>query len=601
MDAITAYQLTSMMEGVVRSRGTAAGTVNLDRCRSAGKTGTTNEARDVWFVGFTSNIVAGCYIGYDRPSPLGKGAGGGSTCGPVFNEFMQTAIQKYGGGEFRVPEGGQFINIDRFSGARLSEEATGDHVVAEFFREGEEPLFGVTFDGGFAMGSNFDLIAPGEDAVKQVTTSTGGIAVGWTQGDDWDIILWWAVLTYSLEPVAGHSGLSAQGQFCKTLERFRTDRPHMRADIQNMVNEINKSLELLRQRMGWETVKHRLEEFNARVEDPDLWTDPENAQKLMRERQSLIDAVEGHDNMQTELNDSIELIELGEMEDDQDVIKDAESAIEVLVKTAAAKELEALLNGEADSNDTFLEVHSGAGGTESCDWASMLARMYVRWAEKTGYSVEMQSETPGEEAGIKSVTYKISGHNAYGWLKSESGVHRLVRISPFDSAAKRHTSFCSVWVYPVVDDNIDIEVNPADIRIDTYRSSGAGGQHVNTTDSAVRITHHPTGIVVTSSEKSQHQNRDIAMKALKSRLYQLELDRRNSAINEAHENKGDAGWGNQIRSYVLHPYQMVKDLRTGHETSDSKGVLDGDLDAFMAATLAMDLSGKSRAEATAAD
>ena len=375
----------------------------------------------------------------------------------------------------------------------------------------------------------------------------------------------------------------------------------MRADIQNMVNEINKSLELLRQRMGWETVKHRLEEFNARVEDPDLWNDPENAQKLMRERQSLIDAVEGHGNMQTELNDSIELIELGEMEDDQDVIKDAEAAIEALVKTAAAKELEALLNREADANDTFLEVHSGAGGTESCDWASMLARMYVRWAEKSGYSVEMQSETPGEEAGIKSVTYKISGHNAYGWLKSESGVHRLVRISPFDSAAKRHTSFCSVWVYPVVDDNIDIEVNPADIRIDTYRSSGAGGQHVNTTDSAVRITHHPTGIVVTSSEKSQHQNRDIAMKALKSRLYQLELDRRNSAINEAHENKGDAGWGNQIRSYVLHPYQMVKDLRTGHETSDSKGVLDGDLDAFMAATLAMDVSGKSRAEATVTD
>jgi peptide chain release factor 2 len=375
----------------------------------------------------------------------------------------------------------------------------------------------------------------------------------------------------------------------------------MRADIQNMVNEINKSLELLRQRMGWETVKHRLEEFNARVEDPDLWNDPENAQKLMRERQSLIDAVEGHDNMQTELNDSIELIELGEMEDDQDVIKDAEAAIETLVKTSAAKELEALLNGEADANDTFLEVHSGAGGTESCDWASMLARMYMRWAEKSGYSVEMQSETPGEEAGIKSVTYKISGHNAYGWLKSESGVHRLVRISPFDSAAKRHTSFCSVWVYPVVDDNIDIEVNPSDIRIDTYRSSGAGGQHVNTTDSAVRITHHPTGIVVTSSEKSQHQNRDIAMKALKSRLYQLELDRRNSAINEAHENKGDAGWGNQIRSYVLHPYQMVKDLRTGHETSDSKGVLDGDLDAFMAATLAMDVSGKSRAEATATD
>ncbi len=375
----------------------------------------------------------------------------------------------------------------------------------------------------------------------------------------------------------------------------------MRADIQNMVSEINKSLDLLRQRMGWDTVHHRLEEFNARVEDPDLWNDPENAQKLMRERQALVDAVSNHDSMQQDLNDNIELIELGELEDDQEVIKDAEEAIRALVQKAAAKELEALLNGEADANDTFLEVHSGAGGTESCDWASMLARMYVRWAEKSGYTVEMQSETPGEEAGIKSVTYKITGHNAYGWLKSESGVHRLVRISPFDSAAKRHTSFCSVWVYPVVDDNIDIQVNPADIRIDTFRSSGAGGQHVNTTDSAVRITHMPTGIVVTSSEKSQHQNRDIAMKALKSRLYQMELDRRNAAINEAHESKGDAGWGNQIRSYVLQPYQMVKDLRTGHETSDTKGVLDGDLDAFMAATLAMDVSGKSRADANNAD
>jgi peptide chain release factor 2 len=375
----------------------------------------------------------------------------------------------------------------------------------------------------------------------------------------------------------------------------------MRADIQNMVSEINKSLDLLRQRMGWETVHHRLEEFNARVEDPDLWNDPENAQKLMRERQALVDAVSNHDSMQQDLNDNIELMELGEMEDDQEVVEDAENAIRALVKKAAAKELEALLNGEADANDTFLEVHSGAGGTESCDWASMLARMYVRWAEKSGYTVEMQSETPGEEAGIKSVTYKITGHNAYGWLKSESGVHRLVRISPFDSAAKRHTSFCSVWVYPVVDDNIDIQVNPADIRIDTFRSSGAGGQHVNTTDSAVRITHNPTGIVVTSSEKSQHQNRDIAMKALKSRLYQMELDRRNAAINEAHENKGDAGWGNQIRSYVLQPYQMVKDLRTGHETSDTKGVLDGDLDAFMAATLAMDVSGKSRADANSID
>ena len=375
----------------------------------------------------------------------------------------------------------------------------------------------------------------------------------------------------------------------------------MRADLQNTIAEIEKSLLLLGQRMDWDTAEHRLEEFNARVEDPDLWNDAAKAQKLMRERQVLVDAMATHKSIKQDLSDTVELIELGEMEGDEEVVAEAEESLMALALTAAEKELEALLNGEADSNDTFLEIHLGAGGTESCDWAAMLARMYVRWAEKRGYNVDMQSETLGEEAGTKSVTYKISGLNAYGWLKSESGVHRLVRISPFDSAAKRHTSFCSVWIYPVVDDNIEVEVNPADIRIDTYRSSGAGGQHVNTTDSAVRITHHPTGIVVTSSEKSQHQNRDIAMKALKSRLYQMELDRRNAAINDAHESKGDAGWGNQIRSYVLQPYQMVKDLRTGHETSDTKGVLDGDLDAFMAATLAQDVSGKSRAEARAED
>jgi len=371
----------------------------------------------------------------------------------------------------------------------------------------------------------------------------------------------------------------------------------MRAEVQNIVADIEKSVTLLAQRLDVETAQHRLEEFNARVEDPNLWDDPAAAQKLMRDRQMLVDAMQTHDRIKQDLSDNIELIELGEMEEDDEVVSDAEAALKSLALTAAQKELEALLDGEADGNDTFLEINSGAGGTESCDWAAMLARMYVRWAEKKGYKVELQSESAGEEAGIKSATYKVSGLNAYGWMKSESGVHRLVRISPFDSAAKRHTSFTSVGVYPVVDDNIEIEVNPADIRIDTYRSSGAGGQHVNTTDSAVRITHAPTGVVVTSSEKSQHQNRDIAMKALKSRLYQMELDRRNAAVNEMHENKGDAGWGNQIRSYVLQPYQMVKDLRTNYETSDTKGVLDGDLDGLMAATLALDVSGKSRAEA----
>jgi peptide chain release factor 2 len=371
----------------------------------------------------------------------------------------------------------------------------------------------------------------------------------------------------------------------------------MNAEITNVVIAIEKSLALLGQRLDNETALYRLEEFNALIEDPSLWNDQDRAQNLMRDRQFLVDAMAVYEGIKLELSDNLEMIELGELENDSEVIKDSVNALKILMKTSAKKELETLLDGEADSNDTFLEINSGAGGTESCDWALMLARMYVRWSEKKGYKVELQSETVGEEAGIKSASYKISGHNAHGWLKSESGVHRLVRISPFDSAAKRHTSFSSVWVYPVVDDDIDIDVKSNDIRIDTYRSSGAGGQHVNTTDSAVRITHNPTGIVVTSSEKSQHQNREIAMKALKSRLYQMELDRRNAAINEAHGNKGDAGWGNQIRSYVLHPYQMVKDLRTSFETSDTKGVLDGDLNGLMAATLAMKASGKSRAEA----
>ncbi|MFC3568695.1 peptide chain release factor 2 [Paracoccus sp. TOH] len=375
----------------------------------------------------------------------------------------------------------------------------------------------------------------------------------------------------------------------------------MRAETQATIDAIRKSLKLLAQRMDWDTAPHRLEELNAMIEAGDIWSDPARAQKLMRDRQMLSDAVETYRRIETELKDNAELIELGEAEDDAEIVADAETALKALAELSAQKELEALLNGEADGNDTFLEVNAGAGGTESCDWASMLARMYVRWAEKKGYTVELLSETGGDEAGIRSAAYKISGPNAYGWLKSESGVHRLVRISPYDSAARRHTSFSSVWVYPVVDDNIEITIPDNEIRIDTYRSSGAGGQHVNTTDSAVRITHLPTGIVVTSSEKSQHQNRANAMAALKARLYQLELDKRNAAINAQHEAKGDAGWGNQIRSYVLHPYQMVKDLRTGHETSDTQGVLDGDLDAFMAATLALDVAGKSRAEAQAED
>ncbi|MEM9012199.1 MAG: peptide chain release factor 2 [Pseudomonadota bacterium] len=370
----------------------------------------------------------------------------------------------------------------------------------------------------------------------------------------------------------------------------------MRAETQSIVSEIEKSLDLLRQRLGWETAAHRLEELNAMAEDPDLWSDPARAQKLMRERQQLSDAIDRYTGLGQELSDNVELIELGEAEDDADVVTEAEAALRDVHTRAAKAEIEALLDGEADGNDTFLEINAGAGGTESCDWASMLARMYVRWAEGHGMKVEMIAESPGDEAGIKSVTYKVAGENAYGWLKTESGVHRLVRISPFDSSARRHTSFSSVWVYPVVDDSIEVEVNPSEIRVDTFRSSGAGGQHVNTTDSAVRITHIPTGIVVTSSEKSQHQNRANCMAALKSRLYELEMRKRTEDIQAQHDAKGEAGWGNQIRSYVLQPYQMVKDLRTNVETSDTQGVLDGDLDDFMAATLAQDLTGKGRDE-----
>ena len=370
----------------------------------------------------------------------------------------------------------------------------------------------------------------------------------------------------------------------------------MKAETETLVSEIEKSLELLRQRLGWETAEHRLEELNARAEDPDLWNDPAHAQKVMRDRQKLADGIDGYKALAQGLSDNVELIELGESEDDVEIVTEAEEALAGIKTTAAAKEIEALLSGETDGNDAFVEIHSGAGGTESCDWAAMLARMYVRWAESRGYKIELQSETPGDEAGIKSATYQVKGDSAFGWLKTESGVHRLVRISPFDSNARRHTSFSSVWVYPVIDDTIEIDINPSDLRVDTYRSSGAGGQHVNTTDSAVRITHVPTGIVVTSSEKSQHQNRDIAMKALRARLYDIEMKKKTQAIQDAHDAKSDIGWGHQIRSYVLQPYQMVKDLRTKVETSDSQGVLDGALDPFMAAALAQDVVGKSPGE-----
>ena len=312
----------------------------------------------------------------------------------------------------------------------------------------------------------------------------------------------------------------------------------------------------------------------------------------MRQRDELDAAIKYVREFETGIRDNLELIEMGEAEGDAAIVKEAEASLETLRGAANRVQIETLLSGEADANDCYLEVHSGAGGTESQDWANMLLRMYTRWAERRKFKVEVMEVHDGEEAGIKSATIQIKGHNAYGWLKTESGVHRLVRISPYDSQARRHTSFSSAWVYPVVDDSINIEILDSDLKVDTYRSSGAGGQHVNTTDSAIRITHMPTGIVVAcQAERSQHKNRATAMEMLKARMYEAELQKREEASNAESAAKTDIGWGHQIRSYVLQPYQMVKDLRTSVETSNTSGVLDGDLDMFMEAALAQRVQG----------
>ena len=337
----------------------------------------------------------------------------------------------------------------------------------------------------------------------------------------------------------------------------------------------------------WEPALRKLDELNARVEDPTLWDNPDEAQAVSRERARLEGQINGVKQMQTGLEEAVMLSEMADEEGDEAALEDARAQLRSIKERAARAELEALLSGEADGNDAYLEVNAGAGGTESCDWAGMLLRMYTRWAKAHGYEVEIEAEEDGDQAGIKSATILVTGPNAYGWLKSESGVHRLVRISPYDAAAKRHTSFASVGVSPVVDDTIEIDINPADVRTDTYRASGSGGQHVNKTDSAVRLTHIPTNTVVAcQAGRSQHQNREQAWKMLRARLYELELQRREAAAQALADAKTDIGWGHQIRSYVLQPYQMVKDLRTEVETSDTQGVLDGDLDAFMGAALA---------------
>jgi len=367
----------------------------------------------------------------------------------------------------------------------------------------------------------------------------------------------------------------------------------MRAEAQAHIDQINDALALLRRFLDWDRALRRLDELNAKVEDQALWNDPKQAQAVMRERRRLDEAISATKAIESERDDTVELMEMAEAEGDEALVDDAVISLAALAERAERDKVAALLAGEADANDTYIEVNSGAGGTESQDWAGMLQRMYSRWAERRGMKVELVDHHAGEQAGIKSATLLLKGENAYGYAKTESGVHRLVRISPYDSNARRHTSFASVWVYPVVDDDIDIEVNESELRIDTYRASGAGGQHINTTDSAVRITHLPTGIVVQcQNQRSQHKNKAEAYSQLRAKLFERELQRREAEANATASSKTDIGWGHQIRSYVLQPYQLVKDLRTGVTSTAPGDVLDGDLDRFMAAALSQRVTGE---------
>ncbi|MFL6690640.1 MAG: peptide chain release factor 2 [Alphaproteobacteria bacterium] len=367
----------------------------------------------------------------------------------------------------------------------------------------------------------------------------------------------------------------------------------MRAESERTVENIQQALALLRRHLDWDNALRRLDELNARAEDPALWNDSQAAQKLMRERQRLDESVSAIRKIEAELADATGLIEMAEAEGEAALVADAERGIEALAARAETMRLDSMLSGEADANDSYLEIHAGAGGTESQDWAEMLFRMYTRWAERHGYKLQLIEENEGEGAGIKSATLLVKGANAYGWLKTENGIHRLVRISPFDANARRHTSFASVTAFPVIDQSIEIDIPDKEVRIDVYRASGAGGQHVNKTESAVRITHMPSGIVVASqSERSQHQNRAICWDMLRSKLYELELEKKQAETGAFIGERSEIGWGHQIRSYVLQPYQLVKDLRTGVESRLPQDVLDGNLDPFMAAALAQAIGGK---------
>lgn len=360
----------------------------------------------------------------------------------------------------------------------------------------------------------------------------------------------------------------------------------MKAEIEQAIDEIQTQLQNVKKHFDWNHTLQKLNDLNQQAENPHLWDDQENAQKILKEREVVHQKVLLIQTFENDFIAAKELLLLAEEERDEETILSCENDLQAYLQKITQLQLETLLSGEADGNNCFLEVNAGAGGTEAQDWALMLSRMYTRWAGSKQYQVSMIDENPGDEAGIKSITMKISGYQAYGWLKNESGVHRLVRISPFDSNARRHTSFASVWVYPEIDDSIEIDIEEKDLRVDTYRASGAGGQHVNKTESAIRITHIPTNVVVQcQNDRSQHKNRAQAMKMLKARLYELELRKREEEANQHAASKTDIGWGHQIRSYVLQPYQLVKDTRTGVEKGNAHAVLEGDIDIFLQAAL----------------
>ena len=362
----------------------------------------------------------------------------------------------------------------------------------------------------------------------------------------------------------------------------------MQSEIQLKFKEVDHALHILKKHIDWENAIDKLNKINISIEDPNFWSDTSNAQLIMRDKKNLEKTIDVVKSIEIEKNGLVELIDLAEQESDQDFINLSVLQLNELVKKCDKLQLESLLSGEADANNCYIEIHAGAGGTEAQDWALMLQRMYSRWSEKRGFKISYVEESSGDEAGIKSCTLLVEGFNAYGWSKTESGVHRLVRISPFDSSSRRHTSFASIWVYPEINDKIDIAVEDKDLRVDTYRASGAGGQHVNKTDSAIRITHIPTNTVVQcQNDRSQHRNRAQAMSMLKAKLYEIELKRREDVNNKNALDKGEIGWGSQIRSYVLHPYQMVKDLRTSVEVGNTQSVLDGDIDVFIESALAL--------------